>query len=179
MLFRSIDLKPAYAESYVNLGLALKGKGRMDDAIDMFEHAIELKPNLANAQRGLNLMAQLLATSNDVSVRNPKKAVDLAQQLCKRTPTSGDFWNTLGVASYRAGDWQGAIAALEKSVNLRNGGDGHDHYYLAMAHGRLDHKAEAQKWFERAVQGMEQNPSRNHQMQQLRNEAELLLGLKK
>ena len=40
---------------------------------------------------------------------------------------------TLGVAHYRAGGWADSIAALEKSMSLRAGGDAFDLYFLAMA----------------------------------------------
>jgi hypothetical protein len=41
----------------------------------------------------------------------------------------GDFWNTLGVAHYRAGEFQSAVSALSRSVELRSGGDGADYFF--------------------------------------------------
>jgi uncharacterized protein HemY len=53
------------------------------------------------------------------------------------TPSNGSFWNTLGVASYRAGQWQDAVDALKKSVQFRSGGNIWDWFFLAMAHRQL------------------------------------------
>src|SRR5262249_14075756 len=79
-----------------------------------------------------------------------KKAVELG-------PAHPDYLNTLGVAHYRAGDWKAAIAALEKSMELRKGGDSNDWFFLAMAHWQLGEKDKAREWYHRAVQWMEKN----------------------
>ena len=52
----------------------------------------------------------------------------------------GDYWNTLGVAHYRAGAWQTATTCLERSMTLRKGGDAYDWLFLAMAHWQLGHQ---------------------------------------
>jgi uncharacterized protein HemY len=59
-----------------------------------------------------------LATSPDSKFRDPKRAVELAKKAVKLAPKEGNYWNTLGVAQYRASDWKEAIAALEKSIEL-------------------------------------------------------------
>jgi uncharacterized protein HemY len=41
--------------------------------------------------------------------------------------------------AYREGDWNAAAAALEKSMQLRQGGDSFDWFVLAMAHGQMGH----------------------------------------
>ena len=79
------------------------------------------------------------------------RAVELAKKAVELAPKQGTFWNTLGVAHYRAGDWKAAVAALEKSEELRNGGDSFDWFFLAMAHWQLGEKDEARKWYDQAV----------------------------
>src|SRR5262249_19107645 len=81
---------------------------------------------------------------------------ELAKKGIELEPEQGLWWNTLGAAQYRAGNWAGAIAALEKSTQLRKGGDGFDWFYLAMAHWQLSHKDEAREWRDRAVAWMDQ-----------------------
>ena len=61
------------------------------------------------------------------------------------------------MAHYRAGDWKAAIAALDKSMQLRKGGDSFDWFFLAMAHWQLGNKDEARKWYDQAVEWMEKN----------------------
>ena len=60
-------------------------------------------------------------------------------------------WNTLGVARYRAGDWKGAVEALNKSREVRNGGLIRDFFFLSMACWKLGAKDEARKWYTAAL----------------------------
>src|SRR5262249_20350024 len=72
----------------------------------------EARSQYANEQ---NAVAWGLATTPDPKQRDPARAVALAREAVGLFPKSGMLWNTLGVALYRAGDYQGVIAALEKS----------------------------------------------------------------
>ena len=64
-------------------------------------------------------------------------AIELAEQAVAMAPAVGNYWNTLGVAHYRAGEWSQAADALEESIRLRSGGDPYDWLFLAMARHRL------------------------------------------
>ena len=60
--------------------------------------------------------------------------VELAQQAVESAPQDGMVWRTLGAAHYRASNWKAAVDALNKSMDLRQGGDSIDWLFLAMAH---------------------------------------------
>src|SRR5436190_21041446 len=101
-------------------------------------------------------------------------------------PKQGLSWNMLGVAQYRAGKWQPAIDALNKSMELRKGGDAFDWLFLAMAHQKLGDKGQARKWYERATQWLENNEkalakdqSRAAELRRFQTEAEEVLEIKK
>ena len=70
-------------------------------------------------------------------------------------PTAGSYWNTLGVAHYRAGDWAEAVDALEESMRLRSGGDPYDWLFLAMARRRLGDAEAARRWLDRSLAWIE------------------------
>jgi hypothetical protein len=99
----------------------------------------------------------------------PKKGLDL-------DPRAG-IWNSLGIAYYRAGDWQPAVTALKKSMELREGGDCYDWFFLAMAHWKLGHKEEARKWHGQASAWMEQKEYGDPRLRRFRAEAAALLGV--
>src|SRR5207302_179269 len=115
---KAIELDPKYASAHGNLGTALQGQNKLDEAIAAYRKAIELDPNLANAYNGLSW---LFATCSDAKFRDPSQAVALAKKAVELAPEHPFYPNTLGVASYRARDWKAAIAALEKSMELRKG----------------------------------------------------------
>jgi tetratricopeptide (TPR) repeat protein len=87
------------------------------------------------------------------------------------------YWNTLGAALYRAGNWSAAIEALTKSMELREGGDGNDRFFLAMARWRLGDRDQAMKWYSEAVDWMEKNKSQDQELLRFRAEATALLGV--
>ena len=92
-------------------------------------------------------------------------------------PKNGGFWNTLGVAHYRATEWQAAVTVLEKSMKLRKGGNAFDWFFLAMAHWQLGSEEEAGQWYEKAVVWMDKNRPQDPELTRFRIEAAVLLGL--
>jgi Flp pilus assembly protein TadD len=85
--------------------------------------------------------------------------------------------NTLGVAQLRAGQWQLAIESLQKSMDLRNGGDAFDWFFLAMAHSQLGQKGEARQWYEKGLQWMKDHNPKNDELIRFQDEARNTLGI--
>jgi tetratricopeptide (TPR) repeat protein len=142
----------------------------------------QIKDLLRNAsQRGennptaLNALARYLATCPDPRFRDASQAVDLARKVATKTPNDGAIWNTLGVALYRAGDWQSAVTALEKGMSLRQGEGSGDWFFLAMAHWRLGNKEQARQWHERALRWMAEHRPKDIELGRARAEAARLL----
>jgi tetratricopeptide (TPR) repeat protein len=137
----------------------------------------KLGPDHPDTLASMSMLARLLATCPDVKVRNPSRAAELAKQAVELAPNEGNYWNTLGVAHYRGGDGKAAIAALEKSMGLRKGGDSLDWFFLAMAHWQLGDKVQARKWYDQAVAWMEKNQPNHRGLRRFRAEAGVLLGI--
>lgn len=123
-----------------------------------------------------NEVAWLLATTQAPARPDPALAVlavALAKKAVESEPQSGPYYNTLGVARYRAQEWRPAISDLEKSIQLSKGGVSEDFFFLAMAHWRLGEKDLAQKWYDQAVAWMDK---KRPNLRQFRAEAAELLG---
>ncbi|MBI3863192.1 MAG: tetratricopeptide repeat protein [Planctomycetia bacterium] len=169
----AIRLKPDDSWVHNNLGDLLWDKGQLGEAIASYrEAAIRLKAD--NAERH-NHLARLLANCADPKLRDIPQAVQLAQQAVKLDPSGHEWWNTLGVCQYRAGDWNAAVTALQKSMELDRGGNSVDWYVLAMAHWQLDHKKKARELYDQAVQWMEKNDPENEEFHRFRAEADELM----
>jgi DNA repair protein RecN (Recombination protein N) len=115
--------------------------------------------------------------------RHDEALGELAERAAGLAPKDGGIWNTLGVARYRAGDWKRAAEALEKSMELRAGGDAFDWFFLAMAHHQLGRAGEARNWYDRAVTWVGKNSGRlekdklvGDELRRFQAEAEALLG---
>ena len=171
----AIRLKQDDVAAHCSLGRALAAKGRPNEAITVLQEGIRLAPKNAEVH---NELAWLLATCLDAKLRDPGRAVALAKKAIKLAPNNEIIWNTLGVAQFRAGAWNDAIVALEKSMEVRHGGDANDWFFLAMAHSRLHHQEEARKWFDQSVEWMEKNAPQDRDLLRFRAEATELLTVK-
>jgi tetratricopeptide (TPR) repeat protein len=146
-----------------------------EQALADFNKVIELDPKYPG---GWSNLAWLLSTWPDTTRRDSRLAVKSAKKAVELAPKEGDYWNTLGAAHYRAENFKEAVAALEKSMELREGGDSFDWFFLAMAYWHLGEKEKASSWYEKAVDWMDKNDPKNEELLRFRAEAAELLGTK-
>jgi serine/threonine protein kinase/tetratricopeptide (TPR) repeat protein len=180
-LQEAIRLYPEFPGSYYALALFLATCP--DPKLRDPARADELARKAAGLPRQapyiLNALAWDTATFSYPSVREPARAVELARKAVELAPQDRQYRNTLGVAHYRAGDWKASVASLEKSMELANGGDSFDWFFLAMAHRKLGHNGEARAWYDKAVGWMAKNKPQDVELIRFRAEAAGLLGVMK
>jgi tetratricopeptide (TPR) repeat protein len=152
---------------------ARSGAGGWDQARVCLRKADALLPD-DSAQKHYDLAQHLV---NRPELRDPVRAVQIAERAVELAPREGVCWNTLGRARYCAGDWPGAIEALNQSMELRDGGDAYDRLFLAMAHWQSGDAEEARDWHGRAIEWMAENPSESERLDALRTEAAELMGI--
>jgi tetratricopeptide (TPR) repeat protein len=142
---------PDTLQSMSNVAITYTALGRHAEALKLHEDTlalrkVKLRLGHPDTLKSMNAVAWMLAECADQRLRDPARAVELASKVVELAPNKGDYWNTLGAAYYRTGDWNGTVRALGKSVELRKGGDGTDWFFLAMAHSRLGDKDQARRW---------------------------------
>jgi tetratricopeptide (TPR) repeat protein len=169
------------------LGRALARLGRIAEAIAERGQALDLWDRLAKLRPGdpdlrvhrataLNDLAWLLAAESESALLDPPQAVRLADEAVRLAPDLEAGWNTLGVARYRAGDWAGAVEALERSVaGGPPGGTAFDHFFLAMAFQRLGDGGRARVSLGRAIDWSDRHRSGHPDLARFRDEAVALL----
>jgi len=135
----------------------------------------------------INQAAWLLAAHSDPGIRDPAAAVRTARRAVERVRSGSasdeaavpaQLWNTLGVALCAAGRHEEGLKALERSMELTEGGSAIDWFFYAMAKHRLGHK-DAREWFDKAVTWMEKNAPDDPELTRFRAEADEVLGLHK
>ena len=161
-----------------------RDQGRLDEARKGYEKALAalrrtLSARTPEVQRCMADYAWMLAATTDPGYRDPHRAIELANELIQNSPKVRDVWTTLGVAHYRAGAWNDAIAALEKSEaaapGLFTAANG---FFLAMAYWRLGEKEKGREWYAKALQSVETaSQPTGRELALFRLEASRLLGI--
>jgi serine/threonine protein kinase len=127
--------------------------------------------------RAHNNLAALLCDCEETELRDPIQALAQAMQALALAPRERKFWNTLGLAHYRAGEWRAARAALEKSMELAAGGDANDWLVLSMNCWHQGEQKEARTWYDKAADWLESHPPTD-ELYHLRRDAAKLLGIR-
>jgi serine/threonine protein kinase/WD40 repeat protein len=119
---------------------------------------VEVEPDNPELALTKNNKAWRLATCVELKSRDARRAVDLANEAVKLAPQEGNYCTTLGVALYRAGQWEESIQALEKSMQLQGGqAESFNTFFLAMAYWQRNEQQQARKWYDQAAAWMEKN----------------------
>jgi tetratricopeptide (TPR) repeat protein len=178
----AIGLKPDHADAHYRLAWSLRKTDQFADAVATWERAMLLRP--PNREE-YNNIAWLLASCPDSAVRSPARAVELAKKATELAPENLAYWNTLGVAFYRSGDWSGALVALEKSkdLDLKSFAFGHNALFLAMSYWQLGNQEKARHWYEQGLDYQMRNRNvlakddRGEEIERFLSEAAELLGI--
>jgi WD40 repeat protein len=165
----AIALQPVNPEAYfrralAHVALSERAENHREGAKADLRSAIRLHPHF------LSLVNQTLARTTDLNglawwcVSDPTDSVEvgvaLAEQAVAQDEADFNLFNTLGVAYYRAGRYQDAIIALEKSLSKTDPGlDAYDLYFLAMCRCRLGDKTNALSCLKRAKESHERHAS--------------------
>jgi eukaryotic-like serine/threonine-protein kinase len=168
--------------------------GLRDDVLKRIEQDKSLSPELrqyaieiANCQPesplALNNLSWQVTARPGAGAADYAMALRQAQGACRLAPVNGNFLNTLGIAEYRAGKYQQAIATLTRSDKLnstsKQGRQPADVAFLAMAHFKLGGKDKAQSLLAELRQLMKQTQWKDDaEAQRFLREAEALLARK-
>jgi tetratricopeptide (TPR) repeat protein len=181
------DSRGNLAARYRAAGRAAKDQGRFAEAKASWLRALDLLAGQTPARFSSNVVHQqwcdcandlawLLVNVPDPSVRDIDTGVALAVKATEMQPDLGGYWNTVGAAYYRAGDFTAAIAALNRAVSLGNGGTAFDHVFLAMANAQLGDHEQSARWLALAIAETEKNYPGHRELTRFCNEARSLVA---
>jgi serine/threonine protein kinase/Flp pilus assembly protein TadD len=160
---------------YVRRGNAEQAASTCAAARDVYEEYVAAWPR---DDSGRNNLAWFLVTCPVETLRDPARAVRLARSSLVRGELS-TFLATLGAAQYRAGEFQAAVANLDRATRLeeKRPHTGNQ-LFRAMAHWRVGKTDAALRYYEEAVRGQEWPNDGDDALRMLREEAAALLGVK-
>ncbi|MCF7958617.1 MAG: tetratricopeptide repeat protein [Phycisphaerae bacterium] len=177
---KAIELKSDFEWSWYMRGKAYLGLGQYDKAFADLDKFTGIAKEPLKIPKAFNYLAWKCVISPDIPLPKASFAVKLAEKTVQADPNEANYWNTLGVAHYRAGQWEEASTALKKTMELSKGEyDGCNLFFIAMARWQLGEKTKAHQVYGQAVEWMKQKQPDNDQLAQFRAEAAKLLGITK
>ncbi len=144
------------------------------EALALAERWVEYSPTL-------NRVSRAVASRPGAEPSAYRLAFQRAEIACRLMPFEGSYHTTLGMAQYRLGKYQEALATLTRADELNRDARGDqapaDLAFLAMAAYQLREKDRAQASLDRLREAMRKPDSAgDHEAQRLLKEAEALLA---
>jgi protein O-mannosyl-transferase len=113
---KALETWPNDARAHGNLGSLLLQKGQPREAMAHYQAALQLQPTNALV---LNNLAWLLATSPEASIRDGRRALDLAQQAQQSSGgTNPAILGTLAAAYAEVGQFAEAVMTARQALKL-------------------------------------------------------------
>jgi tetratricopeptide (TPR) repeat protein len=149
---------------------SLHQQNRLRAALD-FRLVTLLMPDEAEAHNSLAWAMTSVPNSTPFAIT---VALDSARKAVELKPEQWIYWNTLGVAAFRAQDWELAAESLERSIELNKPGGAIDFFFLAMTRKHQGQLDEAEKLFKKGETYLQHNPG-DPELTAFRHEASRLL----
>jgi Tfp pilus assembly protein PilF len=184
-------IEAGVAQTHSHLGMELWDVGKHAESRTHFRRAQEsFRRALALAPEDvwiMNSACWFLSFFQDPAYRDPATALALAHRLVSLTSEreqnrlhlSGGMrpFFILGLAEYRVGDYSAARKALERSMELREGGDAYEWFVMAMVLARQGEVDRARNLHGEATRWMRRFRYSDFELHALDSEAAVLLGV--
>ena len=113
---QALRINPSYYEAYYNLGRILSNKGEIAKAINTYQKVLSINGEMGPA---LYNLSWIYATSKIDKYRDGKKAVNLAEKLCRLTSYQQPLaLDTLAASYAEIGRFSNAVTIAKKALRL-------------------------------------------------------------
>jgi tetratricopeptide (TPR) repeat protein len=140
---KALSIDPKAVEAHTLLGALYEKKGKSNQAKSSYKAALSFDPRHVQAT---NSLALLYGAEDAYS----KAAWHYNAMAAELSPEDAQVLGRLGGISYKQGNLNSAIMALEKSIRL-NSGEPLFHYHLGMAHYKQENFKEARYALEKSL----------------------------
>ncbi|MGD0813634.1 MAG: tetratricopeptide repeat protein [Verrucomicrobiota bacterium] len=113
---KAVQIEPDYEVAHYNLATALLQEGRTAEAVSHYQRALQIEPANASIK---NSLAWLLATYSEASLRDGKRAVELASQANELSGGENPaILRTLAAALAETGRYGEAVETAQRALDL-------------------------------------------------------------
>ena len=139
----SLEILPTFHRARNNLGVALKRRGRIDEAIEQYKMALELDPDFADARS--NLGAAYYAQGR---IEEAMKEFELAT---RSSGSNAYFFHHLGIVHYQLKQYDEAIEQFKKAI-AREPSLAEARFFLAESYLKQGHTDRAIKEYQATLE---------------------------
>jgi tetratricopeptide (TPR) repeat protein len=139
----ALEILPNFGRARNNLGVALRRRGRVDEAIEQYKLAIEHNPKHAEAHSNLGTAYYYQGRTEE--------ALQAYRLAAKNAGPNGYIHNLLGVVYLRLARYQEAIKQFRKALS-KEPEFADAHYHLGECYSKLGNEKKAIEEFEAALE---------------------------
>ena len=133
----------AASEFYYNVGLEKTQTGQNEEAVDLFQKAVDAMPNNVDVQRSLGIALR--------KVGKFKEAIEVLEKAVAMKPSDAEAHAHLGWAFLKQGRYTESVTALRTAIRL-DPGNAVYHNNLGLALVELNRRSETVEEYHRAIE---------------------------
>lgn len=139
----ALDVSPNFGRARNNLGVALRRRGRVDEAIAQYELALLSDPKFAEARSNLGAAYYSQGLVD--------KAVKQFEAAAKIGGSNAYYYHHMGVIAFQQHDYREALKQFKKAVS-RDGSLADSRYYLGEVYAKLGNVKKAIEAYEKTLE---------------------------
>lgn len=138
----ALDVYPNFRRARNNLGVALRRRGKIQEAIEQYRLALEADPGFAEARSNLGAAYYALGRTDD--------AIREFERAAKSSGSNGFYYHHLGVIQFQQQNYEEALRQFKKAVS-RDGSLADARYYLGETYMKLGERDKAIEAYRRTL----------------------------
>jgi Flp pilus assembly protein TadD len=139
----ALDVYPNFHRARNNLGVALRRRGRVEEAIEQYQLAIQADPKFAEAYSNLGAAYYSQGLVDD--------AIEQFERAAKAGGSNAYYYHHLGVIQYQQQNYRDALKHFKKAVS-RDGSLADSRYYLGETYLKLGDREKAIEAYEKTLE---------------------------
>lgn len=130
----ALEVRPDFGRARNNLGVALRRRGKVDEAIEMYKLALQNDPKFSEARSNLGAAYYSMGRVDD--------AIKEFEAAAKLGGSNAYYYHHLGIIQFQQGNYEEAMRQFKKAIS-RDSTLADSRYYLGETYMKLGDRAKA------------------------------------
>lgn len=139
----ALEVRPNFTRALNNLGVALKRRGKVDEAIEKYKMAIQADPKFSEAYSNLGAAYYSMGRTDD--------AIKEFEAAAKIGGSNAYYYHHLGIIQFQQGNYQEALRQFKKAIS-RDSTLADSRYYLGETYMKLGDRSKAIEAYQKTLE---------------------------